>query len=397
MDIHDFEDIRPFRDDEVEAAIQRILEEPLLYDVMDFIYPSLSRVDILEMMSEIKTVKQFQEEISGPCFKEVAQKTTSGLTFTNMNELEKDNAYLFLSNHRDIILDSALLNVSLLEKGYNTTQIAIGSNLLKNSIISDIVRVNKNFIVNRDINPRDLLPASQRLSNYIRKTIEADNTSIWIAHKEGRSKDGDDRTASGLLKMLTLSGDESIEKSLLKLNIRPMVVSYENDPCDVMKAAEIMSKRVNGSYEKHPLEDYKSMTVGLKGHKGKVNITVCPTITEKIYDLKKIDNKNDKIKELAAHIDQDMHKHFKLWPTNFMAYDLLHGGREFSNEYNPIQRIAFRRYMTQAVLRLVVVRKKLKLPREGFQKMAREVLLQMYAFPVQNWKEATAEKEQSIF
>mgnify|MGYP006094198671 FL=1 len=397
MDIHDFEDIRPFRDDEVEAAIQRILEEPLLYDVMDFIYPSLSRVDILEMMSEIKTVKQFQEEISGPCFKEVAQKTTSGLTFTNMNELEKDNAYLFLSNHRDIILDSALLNVSLLEKGYNTTQIAIGSNLLKNSIISDIVRVNKNFIVNRDINPRDLLPASQRLSNYIRKTIEADNTSIWIAHKEGRSKDGDDRTASGLLKMLTLSGDESIEKSLLKLNIRPMVVSYENDPCDVMKAAEIMSKRVNGSYEKHPLEDYKSMTVGLKGHKGKVNITVCPTITEKIYDLKKIDNKNDKIKELAAHIDQEMHKHFKLWPTNFMAYDLLHGGREFSNEYNPIQRIAFRRYMTQAVLKLVVVRKKLKLPREGFQKMAREVLLQMYAFPVQNWKEATAEKEQSIF
>ena len=397
MDIYDFEDIRPFRDDEVEAAIQRILEEPLLYDVMDFIYPSLSRVDILEMMSEIKTVKQFQEEISGPCFKEVAQKTTSGLTFTNMNELEKDNAYLFLSNHRDIILDSALLNVSLLEKGYNTTQIAIGSNLLKNSIISDIVRVNKNFIVNRDINPRDLLPASQRLSNYIRKTIEADNTSIWIAHKEGRSKDGDDRTASGLLKMLTLSGDESIEKSLLKLNIRPMVVSYENDPCDVMKAAEIMSKRVNGSYEKHPLEDYKSMTVGLKGHKGKVNITVCPTITEKIYDLKKIDNKNDKIKELAAHIDQEMHKHFKLWPTNFMAYDLLHGGREFSNEYNPIQRIAFRRYMTQAVLKLVVVRKKLKLPREGFQKMAREVLLQMYAFPVQNWKEATAEKEQSIF
>tara|TARA_B100000768_G_C11284899_1_gene381750 strand:+ start:1032 stop:2225 length:1194 start_codon:yes stop_codon:yes gene_type:complete len=397
MDIYDFEDIRPFRDDEVEAAIQRILEEPLLYDIMAYIYPSLSRTDILEMTSEIKTVEQFQAEITGPCFKEVAQKTTSGLTFTNMNELEKDNAYLFLSNHRDIILDSALLNVSLLEKGYNTTQIAIGSNLLKNSIIRDLVRLNKNFIVNRDINPRDLLPASQRLSNYIRKTIEEDVISIWIAHKEGRSKDGDDRTANGLLKMLTLSGDESIEKSLLKLNIRPMVVSYENDPCDVMKAAEIMSKRVNGSYDKHPLEDYKSMTVGLKGHKGKVNITVCPPITEKIHELKKIDNKNDKIKELAAHIDQEMHKHFKLWPTNFMAYDLLHGGREFSNEYNPVQRIVFRRYMTQAVLKLVVVRKKLKLPREGFQKMAREVLLQMYAFPVQNWKEATAEKEQSIF
>ena len=396
MDIHDFEDIRPFRDDEVESAIQRILEEPLLYDVMAFIYPSLSRVDILEMMSEIKTVKQFQEEISGPCFKEVAQKTTSGLTFTNMNELDKDEAYLFLSNHRDIILDSALLNVSLLEKGYNTTQIAIGSNLLKNSIISDIVRLNKNFIVNRDVNPRDLLPASQRLSNYIRKTIEEDNISIWIAHKEGRSKDGDDRTASGLLKMLTLSGDESIEKSLLKLNIRPRVVSYENDPCDIMKAAEIMSKRINGSYEKHPLEDYKSMTVGLKGHKGNVNIAVCPPITDKINELTKIENKNDKIKELAAHIDREMHKHFKLWPSNYIAYDLLYGGREFGNEYNQIQRIAFRRFMTQALLKLMVVRKKLNLPREGFQKMAREVLLQMYAFPVQNWKEATAAKEESI-
>ncbi len=397
MDTYNYDDIRPYRDDEVQPAIQRILKEPLLYDVMSYVYPSLSRVDILEMMNEIQTVNQFQEEISGPSFKEVAQKTTSGLTFTNMNELEKDEAYLFLSNHRDIILDSALLNVSLLEKGFNTTQIAIGSNLLKNPIISDLVRLNKNFIVNRDVNARDLLKESQRLSSYIRKTVEEDNVSIWIAHKEGRSKDGDDRTASGLLKMLTMSSEDSIEKALKKLNIRPMVVSYENDPCDIMKAAEIMSVQVHGNYEKHPLEDYKSMMTGLKGHKGNVNITVCPPITEKLKELKKIENKNDKIKELASHIDSEMHRNYKLWPSNYMAYDLLNGGREFGNEYNPVQRIVFRRFMTQAVLKLMVVRKKLKLPREGFQKMARETLLQMYANPVQNWKEAMAEKEESIF
>ncbi|MFK7755686.1 MAG: 1-acyl-sn-glycerol-3-phosphate acyltransferase [Flavobacteriales bacterium] len=396
METNDFEDIRPYTDAEVPAVIERILNEPLLYDVMEYVYPNLSRVDIHEMMSGITTVKEFQEEISGPSFKEVAQKTTSGLTFTNMNELEKDQAYLFLSNHRDIILDSALLNVSLLEKGYNTTQIAIGSNLLKNSIISDVVRINKNFIVQRDVNAREILPSSQKLSNYIRKTLLEDNTSIWIAHKEGRSKDGDDRTASGLLKMLTLSGDESVEENLRALNIRPMVVSYENDPTDIMKAIEIMCVKVNGSYEKHPLEDYKSMMTGLMGHKGKVNITVCAPINSKLDDLKKITNKNDKIKELATHIDHEMHKSFKLWPTNYIAYDLLNGGREFSNEYNRIQRVAFRRYITQRVLKLMVVRKKVNLPREGFQKMAREVLLQMYAFPVVNYKEAIAEVEENI-
>jgi len=397
MDINNFEDIRPYNDDEVKPAIERILKEPLLYDVMQYVYPDLSRVDVHEMMSDISSVKEFQEEISGPSFKEVAQKTTSGLTFTNMHELEKEESYLFLSNHRDIILDSALLNVSLLEKGFRTTQIAIGSNLLKNPIISDLVRLNKNFIVNRDINPREILTASQRLSNYIRKTIEEDNTSIWIAHKEGRSKDGDDRTASGLIKMLTLSGDDSVEKSLKKLNIRPMVVSYENDPCDIMKAAEIMSKSINGSYEKHPLEDYKSMMTGLKGHKGNVNIAVCPSINEKLKDLKKIENKNDKIKELASYIDREMHKLYKLWPSNYMAYDLLHGTKEFSGEYNRIQRIVFRRFMTQAVLKLMVVRKRLNLPREGFQKLARETLLQMYANPVVNWKNATQLQEESIF
>lgn len=396
MEVNNFEDIRPFTDAEVKPAIKRILEEPLLYDVMAYVYPELSRVDVHEMMSEISTVKEFQEEISGPAFKEVAQKTTSGLTFTNMNDLEKDKSYLFLSNHRDIILDSALLNVSLLEKGYNTTQIAIGSNLLKNNIIRDIVRLNKNFIVNRDINSREVLLFSQRLSNYIRKTIEEEKTSIWIAHREGRSKDGDDRTASGLLKMLTMSGDSSLEKNLKSLNIRPMVVSYENDPCDIMKAAEIMAKNVNGTYEKHPLEDYKSMMTGLKGHKGRVNITLCPAINGKLKELKKIENKNDKIKELASYIDKEMHKNYKLWPSNYIAYDLLYSTREFSNEYNRIQRIAFRRFMTQAILKLMVVRKKLNIPREGYQKMARETLLQMYANPVVNYREAMAEQEESI-
>ena len=395
MEVNNFEDIRPYTDSEVKPAIERILKEPLLYDVMAYVYPDLSRVDIHDMLSEISTVTEFQEEISGPAFKELAQRTTSGLTFTGMNELEKGQAYLFLSNHRDIVLDSALLNVSLLEKGFETTQIAIGSNLLKNPIIKDIVRLNKNFIVNRDINPREVLASSQVLSTYIRNTLEKNNTSIWIAHREGRSKDGDDRTAGALLKMLTMSGEDSLEKSLKSLNIRPMVVSYENDPCDIMKAAEIMSKQVNGTYEKHPLEDYKSMMTGLKGHKGRVNISLCPSINPKLKELKKIENKNDKIKELAAHIDSEMHKHYKLWPSNFIAYDLLYG-REFGNEYNRIQRIAFRRFMTQAVLKLLVVRKKLNLPREGFQKMARETLLQMYAFPVQNWKEAVAEKEESI-
>lgn len=394
IDIWDFEDIRPYQDEEIPLAIERLIKEPLLYVMMEWVYPNLSKDDIAEMMIGIDSVAKFQENISGPAFKVVTQLTTSGLTFSHMDRLEKKVPYLFLSNHRDIILDSALLNVSLMEKGFKTTQIAIGNNLLQNPLIYDLIRINKNFIVHRNSNPKEMLMYSKRLSNYIRKTLIEDETSIWLAHKEGRSKDGDDRTASGLLKMLTLSNGDSVEDGLRQLNIVPMSVSYEYDPCDLIKVNELLNVKISGSHEKQPDEDFHSMIKGVTGHKGRVNIAIGHVLDKEYESVAHIENKNDKIKELAQQVDTYMHNLYKLWPTNYVAYDLLHGGRTYREHYTPVQKITFRNYIRGRVLKMVVARKKLGHEKSGFIKQVRELLLQMYANPVINLKEI--EKTESL-
>ncbi|MEZ4798436.1 MAG: 1-acyl-sn-glycerol-3-phosphate acyltransferase [Flavobacteriales bacterium] len=398
LDVHNYDDIRPYNDQELQEAIERLLEEPMFYKMMKWVYPSLGKAVIQEMMREIKSVKDFQEQVSAPAFKVVTQLTTSGLSFTNLEYLEKDKPYIFLSNHRDIILDSALLNVSLMERGFNTTEIAIGDNLLQTSAVKDIVRSNKNFIVNRNVNAREVFYYSLRLSNYIRSTIQDKKTSIWIAQREGRSKDGDDRTASGLLKMFTMSSKESMEDALLDLNIVPMCVSYEYDPCDILKANELVQKKLIGHYEKKPGEDFKSMMRGLTGHKGRVNITVGKEMVEAIEEMRNISHKNDKVLHLANSVDQEMHRIYKLWPTNYIAYDLLNGTKEHKDLYSNIQKITFGNYIRGHVIRLGIIRRQLGLPKEGYAKAVREILLEMYANPVINKKavETTIKNSSSV-
>lgn len=387
MNLENYDDLRPFEGEEVEEAIQRLMRRPMTFQMMQYIYPDMDQQEIEEMLLGVKTTEDFQLEISAPAFKVIAQTTTNGLTFTNIDSISKSVPYLFLSNHRDIILDSALLNVSLLEKGYDTTQIAIGDNLLQNNIIEDIVRLNKSFIVHRNASPKELLLLSKRLSNYIRKTICEDLCSVWIAHKEGRSKDGDDRTANGLLKMLTASSDQSITESLRELNIVPTVVSYEYDPCDLFKANELLVKSEFGEYNKQSGEDYRSAMKGLTGHKGRVNIALGGLLNKQLDALEQVDQKNEQIKLVSAEVDRQMHAMYKLWPTNYIAYDLLNGGNTYSEHYNRIQRITFGNYLRGRVIKLMVSRRKI-LKADSFMKQAREVLLKMYANPVLNKIEA---------
>jgi hypothetical protein len=387
QDLFDFEDVRPYHASEVPEVIDRLLKNPSTFKMMNYIYPQLNWDDIEEMMREIKSPEDFQAEVSAPAFKVIAQRTTNGLTFTNMDRIEKDQAYLFLSNHRDIILDSALLNVSLLEKGYQTTQIAIGDNLLQNSVIEDLVRLNKSFIVHRNINPKEFLFFSKRLSHYIRKTVCEDNTSVWIAHKEGRSKDGDDRTASGLLKMLISSTKLEIEVALRGLNIVPTVVSYEYDPCDIYKANELILTKEQGLYEKSKGEDYKSAMKGITGHKGRVNIAVGRVLDHDLDQLQGFKNKNEKLRVLSNEIDRRMHLLYKLWPSNYIAYDVLMGESTYSDEYSRIQKITFRNYIRGRVLKLALARKKIANV-DSFAKQAKDTLLQMYANPVINMQDA---------
>lgn len=384
IDVLNFDDIRPYHDEELPAALERLIQEPLLYKMMKWIYPGISKAAVQQMLREVKSVRDFQENIGGPAFKVITQMTTNGLSFSNMDVIRKDQPYLFISNHRDIILDSALLNVSLMEQGHATTEIAIGDNLLKSPFVTDLVRSNKNFIVNRNVNAKEVYFYSLRLSHYIRDTIVRRKTSIWIAQREGRSKDGDDRTASGLLKMFTLSSELSMEDALAELNIVPMAVSYEYDPCDLLKANELLFVRLTGAYEKKPGEDFRSMMSGLTGHKGRVNIAVGTPIQSLVEGMRAIQNKNDKVRFLADGIDDEMHRIYHLWPTNYIAYDLLHGSWQFRDHYSNIQRIAFGNYIRGHVVRLSLIRKKAGLPKENFSKMAKELLLEMYANPVIN-------------
>jgi hypothetical protein len=384
IDVFDFHEMRPYNDEELCAAIERMIQEPLLIKMMKWVYPGLRKTEIIDMFREVRNIQQFQEEISAPAVKVITQMTTSGVSFTNESDIEPDQAYLFISNHRDIILDSALLNVSLIERGIPTTEIAIGDNLLKLQLVRDIVRCNKNFIVSRDVNAKEMLYYSLRMSNYIRHTINEKKTSIWIAQREGRSKDGDDRTATGLLKMFALGSKEPPEVSLQELNLRPMCVSYEFDPCDLLKTNELMHLKLFGKYEKKPGEDFHSMVTGLTGHKGKVNICVGKTPIEAFQKMATISNKNEKFRILSEAIDEEMHRIYHLWPNNYIAFDLLNGSREYKDRYSNIQRIAFVNYVRGHVFKLALSRKKLGLPAENFNATAREILLQMYANPVIN-------------
>ncbi len=393
FDIFDFNEIRPYNDAELAEAMKRLAQEPMLIKAMRWVYPGLSKTSIVKMFESIRSVDQFQEEISAPAMKVITQMTTSGLSFSNIEFIDKEKGYLFISNHRDIILDSALLNVSLMERGFRTTEIAIGDNLLKTQMVRDLVRSNKNVIVNRDINAKEVYYYSLRLSNYIRDLICNRKGSLWIAQREGRSKDGDDRTSTGLLKMFAMSSTKSLEDTLIDLNIIPMCVSYEYDPCDLLKTHELLHVRYTGSYTKQKGEDFHSMLTGLTGHKGRVNIAVGRELDFAIEKMRLIQNKNEKIKMLGEAIDEEMYRIYKLWPTNYIAYDLLHGTREFKNQYSNIQRIAFLNYVRGRVIKLSLGRSKSGLPKEDFTKNAREILLQMYANPVVNKKNMTRSEE----
>jgi hypothetical protein len=256
--------------------------------------------------------------------------------------------------------------------------------------------LNKNFIVHRNVNPKEQLVQSQRLSDFIRHSIEEEKESVWIAHREGRSKDGDDRTAGALLKMLAMSGSKDLTESLRSLRIIPMACSYEYDPCDIIKANELYERRTKGTYRKKPGEDYKSMLAGIQGHKGRVNIAVGEPIDDILMATEHIANRNDRIREIAGRIDLRLHAIFKLWPTNMIAYDLLNGTSEYKSHYTNIQRITFSNYLRGRVIRLAIKRRKVGLAKEGFMGQIREILLRMYANPVINHKEAIKEERIKI-
>jgi hypothetical protein len=329
----EFEDIRPYRDHEVASVVDRLMTNPSFYDVMRYAHPEWSDEEIRDQINGVDGVYAFQKRIAHPAMRALVNRTTDELTVSGIENLQEGKANLFISNHRDIILDSATLNILLFEHGIGTTETAIGNNLLSSDLITDLTKLNKNFVVMRNTGAREFYENSMRLSAYIRDTITRRNTSIWIAQREGRTKDGLDKTQPGLLKMLSINCEEPLRNCFRALRVTPVAISYEYDPCDVLKIPELKAISRDEKYEKKANEDFVSIITGLTGHKGRVHLSIGKTIDEELDTLADFPNLNDKLRILGELIDQQIFQNYKLWPTNYMAFDILEDNWTQKPEY----------------------------------------------------------------
>ena len=371
-----FEDIRPLNPDEVPAAIEELLASEEFRKAIHYIMPNLKWDELAAAMRACKTKEQFKSTLSYGAVMAVAKKTTFSLTVSGRSRLpEGKPACTFISNHRDIVLDASFLNVILMDVGL--TQVAIGDNLLIRPWIKTFVRLNNSFIVKRGVAVRQMLEVSHTLSAYINHTIKESHESIWIAQREGRAKDSNDKTQPSVLKMLNMAGKGDILTNLAELNIVPVAISYEYDPCDYLKAKEFQLKRDNADYQKTQHDDLLNMETGILGNKGRVHFTFGNPINAKLKELDPKTEKNELFAAVARIIDKEIYSHYRFYPCNYVAYDMLSGTRHFSANYGLKDKKAFEEYLQGQLDKIVIPNKD-----EAF---LRRKILEMYTNPLKNF------------
>ena len=375
--ISEFESIRPYEDCEIQSVVNQLKSEESFLVLLKFLYPGVAPDVILDRVSKLTSIRQFQQEVISSYVRGVISSTSQGVTIEGLDGLIPDKSYLFISNHRDIILDPAILNVLLIENGFNTTEIAIGDNLLIYKWITDLVKLNRTFIVKRNLPVKQMLESSSILSNYIRYTLTGKGNSIWIAQREGRSKDGNDRTQVSLLKMMNMSGKNSLVQNFGELNIVPVSISYEYDPCDYLKSEEFLMKKKDSEHHKTKDDDLKHMGTGLRGRKGRIHFSFGQPITDELSTIEHLTVKNDQFTALAELIDKHVHLNYHLWPSNYISWDLLNNSDEYQSFYNKEQKESFLEYINEHESRC-------KLTDEDDKKFMRTCMLEMYANPVEN-------------
>lgn len=374
-----FDEIRPYRDHEVEKVIDALCDVPYFRGVIARLFPDQSVDDVVDKLRAVRSVKGFQSTFIMPFIARLEKNTTAGCSMDGEDKLSKDKGYIFMSNHRDIIMDSAFLNYKLDQSGFTSTEIAIGSNLLIYSWIVDMVKLNKSFVVKRDLPVRQMMDASSNLSAYIRQRVVSDNTNIWIAQREGRAKDGNDVTQGSLLKMLNLSGKGDLIANFAELNIVPVSITYEYDPCDALKAHQYQLKRDQPDYRKSPNEDLTHMSVGLMGPKGHVHFSVGTPIKDELEQLRGL-NKNEQFAALTEIIDKQIYSNYKLYASSYVALDLLEASDRHAHLYSPAEKEAFEAY----------VAKKIESIQGADFDFVRQQMLQAYANPLINQEKALA-------
>lgn len=374
---HQFDAIRPFEPEELPKVFNRILDSEQFRLVLTHLYPHIPIDIIAKQILSCKTNLEFQQKMAYPFLDNLLRKAAKSCDI-DIRSIDNKHRYTFVSNHRDIVLDSAFLCKLLMDNGFQTTcEIAIGDNLLSLPWVKDLVRINKSFIVERSLSMREKLLSSKRLAEYMHFVIQEKHDNVWIAQREGRAKDSDDRTSESILKMMSMGGEGSIVERLTQLHIVPMTISYEYDPCDYLKAAEFQLKRDNPDWKKGPQDDIISMQTGIMGYKGHVHYHCSPCIDEYLQTLDPEMPKNELYATIVRHIDREIHRHYRLFPNNYIAHDLLTGKDEQTAHYQPAEKVNFERYLAEQLEKITV-------PQPDIT-FLRERILTMYANPLRNY------------
>ncbi len=367
-----FDKIRPYYDAEVNDAIRSSINHPMMKALMDFAYPNVEEAVWKEQLLRTHSIRDFQINFAYHAIKKILEKSSDGLSTSGFEKLEPNTSYFFISNHRDIILDTSLLNVCLHEHGLVMTASAIGDNLVKKDFILKLSKLNRNFLVQRNLQPRELLESSKLLSEYMYRLISQENRSVWIAQREGRTKDGNDATHSGVLKMMAMASDEKNSMDFFKkVRVVPVSISYEYDPTDALKMPQLMAEANDEIYTKEKNEDFITLLSGIIGQKKHIHIHVGDILDTELDAISaETTNSNKQMIALAQVIDDSILQSYKLWPTNYIAYDMMHNTDIYSEKYTEEEKQLFKR--------------RLELRINAGDPQMKESFLAMYANPVTN-------------
>ena len=376
----EFDDIRPYTPEELPQICEELLDDKDFQAVIQSVMPGIPMELIAAQLRRCKTSLDVQKTFFHKLLHDIMQQHSDGFDLDTSSLPDKDKNYTFISNHRDIVLDPGFLSVGLLDNGFpDTVEIAIGDNLLIYPWIKKLVRVNKAFIVQRALSMRQMLESSARMSRYIHFAVTQKKENVWIAQREGRAKDSNDRTQESVLKMLAMGGEGDIVDRLKELNLVPVSLSYEYDPCDFLKAKEMQQKRDSENFKKSQADDLTNMQTGIFGYKGHVHFQTAPCLNEELETLRGLP-KTELFNQLATLIDRHIHRNYRMYPGNYVAFDLLNGTDTFAGKYTPEEKQRFEAYL-QKKLDLI------QLPNKD-EAFLRRCMLQMYANPAINYLKA---------
>ena len=372
LDLSEFESISPYTDEEAAEALTKLAEFPLLSQISQQFFPEESPEFLKNLLRSIKTIDDFQILVMQKFVRWVLEHTAHNFSYDGVSNIDPQKKFLALSNHRDIMLDPAITQLVLYTNGIPMTEIAVGDNLITNKTIEYLIRSNRMIKVVRGISARELYLSSQMLSKYIRLNITNNRSSIWLAQRQGRTKNGYDITEQGLLKMLDMSGTSDFQKNFEELNIIPMSISYEYEPCDILKAREVVISRKQ-KYVKAEGEDFNSIVTGIMQQKGNIHMNIGTPLTSEEIAAAALCDKNDRYQLIRHAVDQRVIDGYKLWKNNYIAYDLANQGFKYSHLYDPADVEQFISYMQH---KLDTVEPKVN--REDL----RRIFIDIYANPV---------------